>query len=76
MHFTKDGGGIGSVSVHPSKKVFAVAEKGTNPNIYIYSYPDLKLYRLLRLGTERSYSCVVFSANGERLASVGSAPDY
>jgi WD40 repeat protein len=70
IFFSKDGGGIGSISVHPSHKFFAVAEKGTNPNIYIYSYPDLKLYRILRKGTERSYSNLSFSQNGKMLASV------
>ena len=70
IFFSKDGGGIGSISVHPSHQFFAVAEKGINPNIYIYSYPDLRLYRILRKGTERSYSNCSFSQNGKMLASV------
>ena len=49
--FSKDGGGIGSIAIHPSKKYFCVAEKGINPNVYIYEYPSLKLYRILRNGT-------------------------
>ncbi len=36
IFFSKDGGGVGSISVHPSKQYFAVAEKGNRPNIYIY----------------------------------------
>ena len=74
--FCRDGGGIGSIAVHPSKNYFAVAEKGTYPNIYIYEYPSLRLYRILRKGTERSYSSINFSASGTQLASVGSYPDY
>jgi WD40 repeat protein len=74
--YSKDRGGIGAIAVHPSKKFFAVAEMGSSPNIYIYEYPSLKLYRILRKGTERSYSSVNFSGNGEMLASVGSDPDY
>jgi len=62
--------------VHPSKKWFAVGEKGTFPNIYIYEYPSLKLYRILRKGTERSYANICFSTSGEKLASVGLGPDY
>lgn len=46
--------------VHPSKKYFAVAEKGESPNINIFEYPSLKLHRILRGGTERSYSYVDF----------------
>lgn len=51
-YFTKDGGGIGSIAVHPEKKYFAVCEKGNNPNVYIYEYPSMRLYRILRKGTE------------------------
>lgn len=34
--------------VHPSQAYFAVGEKGTKPFIAIYTYPDLKLHRILR----------------------------
>ena len=46
--------------VHPSRKYFAIAEKGDGPNINIFEYPSLKLYRILRGGTERAYSYVDF----------------
>ena len=46
--------------VHPSRKYFAVAEKGESPNINMFEYPSLKLYRILRGGTERAYSYVDF----------------
>lgn len=93
IYFSKDKGGIGSISVlflilfflkinifnvlttinyflikikvHPSKKFFAVCEKGSFPNVYIYEFPSLKLYRVLRKGTERSYSNSVFSTKGD-----------
>ncbi len=68
--------GIGSIAVHPSKQVFAVAEKGSHPNIYIYSYPALQVLRVLRNGADSSYSSITFSATGESLASVAGAPDY
>ena len=74
--FGKDTDGIGSICVHPSRKYFAVAEKGTFPNINIYDYPDLKLYRICKNGTEKAYSHIEFSTTGEKLVSVGSAPDY
>ncbi len=56
--------------VHHSRKFFAVAEKGISPNIYIFEYPSLNLYRILRKGTEKSYSNITFSMNGLYLASV------
>jgi WD40 repeat protein len=62
--------------VHPSKKYFAIAEKGRFPNIYIYEYPSLKLYRILKMGTENLYSHIEFSNSGTKLASVGGNPDY
>nr|XP_046230506.1 cilia- and flagella-associated protein 44 isoform X2 [Scatophagus argus] len=70
------GGGIGSITVHPSEKYFAVAEKGNQPNIIVYEYPSLRPCRILRGGTEQAYSTVDFNYDGKMLASVGSAPDF
>ena len=76
VFFSHDTGGIGSVCVHPSKNYFAVAEKGEKPNIIIVEFPSLKLYRVLKRGTEISYSNVMFSPSGDKLASLGGFPDY
>ncbi|KAK7499820.1 hypothetical protein BaRGS_00008911 [Batillaria attramentaria] len=70
------GGSIGALAVHPSRKYFAVGEKGNAPNINIFEFPSLKLYRILRGGTESSYSSLNFSPDGELLASQGGDPDY
>ncbi|KAG7399994.1 Cilia- and flagella-associated protein 44 [Phytophthora boehmeriae] len=70
------GSGIGSLAVHPSGEFFAVGEKGVKPNISIYRYPQLSVFRVLRNGTERAYASVAFSKDGDTLASVGSAPDF
>uniref|UniRef100_A0A8D0ARD3 Cilia- and flagella-associated protein 44 n=1 Tax=Sander lucioperca TaxID=283035 RepID=A0A8D0ARD3_SANLU len=70
------GGGIGSITAHPSKTYFVVAEKGIQPNIIVYEYPSLQPSSILRGGTERAYSFVDFNRDGSLLASVGSAPDY
>ncbi|ETP30145.1 hypothetical protein F442_20788 [Phytophthora nicotianae P10297] len=70
------GSGIGSLAVHPSRKFFAVGEKGVKPNISIYRYPELTVSHVLRNGTERAYASVEFSQDGETLASVGSGPDF
>lgn len=53
-----------------------MAEKGIKPNVNIFEYPSLKLHRILRDGTEEAYSHLDFSPKGDKLASVGSAPDY
>jgi hypothetical protein len=62
--------------VHPKYRYYAVAEKGTFPNVYISTYPDHRLHRILRKGTERSYSSCMFSEDGDKLATVGSSPDF
>ena len=71
-----DTDGVGSISVHKSRQYFAVAEKGILPNIYIWEYPSFKLYRILRKGTELSYAHCEFSSSGEKMVSLGGAPDY
>ena len=75
-HTYDDSGGVASIALHPSRSCFAVAEKGAYPNIYIYSYPQLQVIRILRRGTEVAYSHIEFNGNGDKLASVGSHPDY
>lgn len=43
----RDGGGVAAVAVHPSRRVFAVAERrwtgGGGPRVYVYAYPSLEL---------------------------------
>ncbi|XP_047450452.1 cilia- and flagella-associated protein 44-like [Mugil cephalus] len=70
------GQGIGSIAVHYSKRYFAVAEKGNQPNIIVYEYPSLRPYRILRGGAERVYSFVNFNPDGNLLASVCNAHHY
>ena len=70
------GCGIGALAVHPDKKHLCVAEKGVDPNCYLYEYPSLRLHRVLRKGTGRAYSAASFTADGTKLATVGSYPDY
>jgi len=71
-----DTDGIGSIAVHNTRKYFAVAEKGVMPNVYIYEWPSLKLYRILRKGTEAIYAHCEFSPSGTKFASLGGTPDY
>ncbi|KAI9094908.1 WD40-repeat-containing domain protein [Phlyctochytrium arcticum] len=70
-------GAIGSIAVHPSRKYIAVAEVfDDEPNIYMFEYPSLQLYRVLRQGAEKGFSNVCFNTEGDKLASVGMDPDY
>ena len=72
----RDGGGIGAICIHPSRKYFVVAEKGINPNIYVYSYPEKQILKTMKLGTEREFTSCTFNAFGDKLATVGADPDY
>ncbi|RUS78330.1 hypothetical protein EGW08_013908 [Elysia chlorotica] len=67
---------FGALAIHPSKRLFAAAEKGEKPIIGIWSYPKLQLFRKLREGTNRVYASVNFSPCGRFLASQGGEPDY
>lgn len=70
------GCGVGAIAVHPNKQYLCVCEIGVSPHALVYEYPSLKLYRVLRNGTERAYSAAAFSASGQKLATVGAFPDY
>tara|TARA_B100000795_G_scaffold42884_2_gene28095 strand:- start:1234 stop:1914 length:681 start_codon:yes stop_codon:yes gene_type:complete len=73
------GRGIGAVAVHPSKQYICVAEvggEGAPPSAYLYEYPSLRLYRVLRHGTERAYTAVCFNVLGDKVATVGAFPDF
>ena len=80
-------GGIGALTINPKisdskKRFFAVGECGEWPNIFIYEYEGatetnpIRLYRVLRRGTEKAYSALTFNSTGDKLASVGGDPDY
>lgn len=56
-----DGLGISSVDVHPDGTYIAIAEKGEMPNVCIYEYPSLKLFRILREGTQTAYPSCQFT---------------
>ena len=69
------GNAVGCIEVR-RRKLIAVCEKGTTPNVFLYEYPTFKLKRVLKNGTERAYSAANFSADGEMLVTVGSFPDF
>jgi hypothetical protein len=73
---SESGCGLGNVAVHPSNKYFAVAEKGTVPNILVFEFPSLRLHRIMRKGTLEAYSHLSFNPRGDLIASVGCSPDY
>ncbi|VDK32890.1 unnamed protein product [Taenia asiatica] len=68
--------GIGAVDVHPEGTHIAIAEKGELPNVCIYEYPSLKLFRILREGTQVAYPSCQFTPDGSLIATVGDEPDY
>ncbi|KAM7540955.1 hypothetical protein Aperf_G00000038268 [Anoplocephala perfoliata] len=70
------GTGIGAVDIHPERTYIAIAERGDVPDVCIYEYPSLKLYRILHEGTQTAYSSCQFSPDGSLLVTVGDEPDY
>ena len=51
--------------------MIAIGEQGTKPNIYICEFPGFAIKHICREGTEKGYSSLDFSADGNSLASVG-----
>lgn len=47
-----------------------VGEKGNDPNLYVFEYPSWRVVKVLKKGAERGYSCLAFSPDGNKLASV------
>ena len=83
-HITKEqtylrcigGSCFGALAIHPSRRLFAAAEKGEKPVVGIWSWPKLQLFRKLREGTNKVYASVNFSPCGRFLATQGGEPDY
>lgn len=69
-------GGIGAIAIHPLRTFIAIAEIHPDPLIYILEYPSLKVHRILRNGAVAGYSNICFNSKGDKLASVGTDPDY
>jgi WD40 repeat protein len=70
-------GSLGAIAVHPRKTCFAVGEIAeSSPNIYIYSYPEVKIIRILANGSTKGYSDLCFDPSGTKIASIGIEPDY
>ncbi|XP_067126597.1 LOW QUALITY PROTEIN: cilia- and flagella-associated protein 44-like [Centruroides vittatus] len=70
------GKGVAHISAYPDYTMFAVAEKGINPTIDIFTYPDVNLKKLLQNGAEESYVHLDFDNSGKYLVSLSSFPNY
>lgn len=72
-----DDGGVGTVAVHPSRKYFAVGERRpSNPGVCIYSWPERELIHCFKGGATIGFCASCFDAEGSRMATVGSFPDF
>ena len=48
------------LKVHPKNPVFAVAERGEEPLIILYTWPSKRILSVLKNGTTNAYSCITF----------------
>ncbi|EPZ33083.1 PAS domain-containing protein [Rozella allomycis CSF55] len=67
---------ISCICTDSTKSYYAVAEKGVNPRVFIFEFPSKKLFRVLKGGAERQFSCMNFHPNGNLLATVAGSPDF
>ena len=70
------GGGVGCFTVDEGRGLIAVGEKGSSPDVIVLTYPELAVSKVMRGGAEVGYASLHFSMDGEKLASLGMAPDY
>eukprot|EP00742_Colponemidia_sp_Colp-10_P004312 GILJ01004600.1.p1 GENE.GILJ01004600.1~~GILJ01004600.1.p1 ORF type:complete len:1711 (-),score=393.32 GILJ01004600.1:88-5118(-) len=68
--------GLSCAAGHARTQSFAIAEKGIEPNILVYSYPTKKIRHTLKGGTDLEFADIAFSRDGKRLVSIGKATDY
>ena len=66
--------GVGCVTVHPSKTIFAVGGVGFRPKIFIYTYPNMEIIKTLSGGAVRGFATLAFNSAGTKLASVATSP--
>ena len=64
------------MTVHPTRRYFAVGGRGYRPRIFIYTYPEKEVVRILSDGAERGYASLNFNLEGCKLASVSTSPDF
>ena len=57
---TVGGGAVGAIAVHPTRRYFAVGEKGNMPAVNVFEYPSLRIFRILRKGTIKAYAHIEF----------------
>lgn len=53
-----------------------IAENGQKPPIIIYEYPKMSVVSVCEGGTERCFTYVDYSPDGEMMVSQGGSPDY
>lgn len=70
-------GGVGTVAVHPSQKFFIVGERRpSDPQVCAYSWPKKELIHCFKGGATIGFCASCFDAEGSRMATVGSFPDF
>lgn len=70
-------GGVGITAVHPSRQFYVIGERAPkNPGACIYSWPDKQLVHRFEGGASIGYCACCFDAEGTRMATVGSFPDF
>jgi hypothetical protein len=74
---SSDGAGIACFAVNPTNRAVGFADKSMEPNIYVYTYPNLMTHRAkLKGGAQLEYTCLAFANNSNIVASYSGIPDF
>ncbi|CAB3997164.1 cilia- and flagella-associated 43-like [Paramuricea clavata] len=74
---SSEGAGIACFAINPTNMAVGFADKSMEPNIYVYTYPNLTTYRAkLKGGAKLEYTCMAFANNSNIVASYSGVPDF
>ncbi|CAK8681425.1 cilia- and flagella-associated protein 43-like [Clavelina lepadiformis] len=74
--FKSPGNGITKIATSPTHGLFAVAESGLNPRIFVCRYPSFEVACVLEGGANLEYSQIAFSISGSYIAACSGIPDF
>nr|CAB3230199.1 WD repeat-containing protein 96-like [Phallusia mammillata] len=74
--FLSPGNGISKMTTLPSSGLFAFAETGLNPRIFVCQFPSMNVMATLKDAANLEYTQLAFSTSGKYLVACSGLPDF